>query len=172
MPKSASRDKEKQVLTCLDVISGKPVPRKYFYVLSGNDPYVFTKMQETFEKEFLADDPSGFNLAKFDCDSNTKASSILNVCEEYPFGSRYKLVVVDNCQKLSPEEGEKMKKYLENPCPTTIMILIQHEAEYGASSGKFTPSRSLKKALGERGLHIPCQLTPGTVKQWIFHALR
>jgi DNA polymerase III subunit delta len=168
MPKSTPKDKDKQLLTCIDIMGGAPLPKKHFYVLSGSDLFVFSKIQSIFQEKFLADDPSGFNLVKFDCDSNTKASSIMNICEEYPFGSRYKLVIVDNCQKISTDEGEKIKKYLDNPCPTTILVFIQHEAEYGSSTGKFNPSRSLKKALSERGIHIACQLNHGSVKQWIY----
>ena len=80
----------------MDVLSGKPIPDKSFYILSGTDLFIFSEMEKVFREKFLPDDPSGYNFARYNCDENIKIAPLISICEEYPFGSKHKLVILRN----------------------------------------------------------------------------
>jgi DNA polymerase-3 subunit delta len=166
--KAEKIEKPESIITCIEILSGAEIPARNFYILSGKDHFAFAKIIESLEIKFLSDDPSGYNKAVFNCENNTKASVFLNVCEEYPFGSKYKMVVVYDSQKLSAAEGERVKRYLEDPSPTTILILIHYEEDSkNTPAGKFNALRSLKSAVQKNGLHISSALEQGHVRNWI-----
>lgn len=157
-----------KIITYMDLISGKKLPKRGFYIISGSDPFTFSQMEKLFIKTFLSDDPSLFNLSKFSCSANTKANDIVNACMEFPFGSQYKLIIISNGQKLKDEEGKKLKDYLSSPSPSTVTVIFEDEDEIKSmGSGKFNPSKSLKKELENYGLHILCKMDGRQVKDWI-----
>jgi len=126
------------------------------------------KMEEIFTEKFLSDDPSLFNRVRFECDGNTKGSEIVNACEEYPFGSQYRLIFAYNANKMKSSEGDKIKQYLTDPAETTILVITENEEELKkSSSGKFYPSRTLKKEIGKFGLVISCSLNHREIRDWV-----
>jgi len=151
----------------MDVLSGKPIPDKSFYILSGTDLFIFSEMEKVFREKFLPDDPSGYNFARYNCDENIKIAPLISICEEYPFGSKHKLVILRNAHSLKVEEGEKIRQYLENPSPATILVLTENPEEVKTLSGsRFVPSRDLKKAMKKYGFNVQCSLTPQQIRQW------
>lgn len=160
--------KKKPSLTYFDLITGAPVPRRNFYLVTGSDPYAFSELEKLFEKKFLEFDKTGMNKHRINCESNTKIAPVVALCEEFPFGSESKLIILYNAQRLKAEEGEKIKKYLLRPSETSVLLVFEDEEDAkNLSSGRFTPSKELKTALKDLGLHIPCKLEPGQVREWI-----
>lgn len=152
----------------MDILSGEKLPHKYFYILSGSDSYAFTQLENVFTKKFLSDDPTFFNRVRFECNSNTKGSEIVNACEEYPFGSQYRLIFANNANKMKSTEGDKIKRYLMDPADTSILVITENDEELKKSlSGKFHPSRTLKKEIKEYGLVISCSLNYREIRDWV-----
>jgi DNA polymerase-3 subunit delta len=166
-PKSEHKSESKS-LTFVDIQSGKKIPDKNFYVISGSDQYAFSELEKVFTKKYLSDDPSLFNRVKIDCNANTKASSIIGACEEYPFGSARRLILVSYANKMKSEEGEKLRKYLDDPAPTSVLVMSEDEEELkNAGASKFYPSRVLRAEIKKHGLYIPCSMGFYDIKNWI-----
>ena len=168
MPGRSKSTKPSTTYTYIDVIQGKKLPEKSFYVLSGSDPYTFNQLEKILTQRFLSDDPSNFNRFKTECNGNTKGNDVVNACEEYPFGSQYRLVIATYANRLKSSEGDKIKHYLQDPVDTSILIMTEDTEELKSKSkGKFYPSRSLKKEISKSGLVIHCNLNFREVKDWI-----
>jgi len=151
----------------IDIISGKKLPDRNFYLLVGSDSYTFFQLEKIFVKKFLSDDPSLFNRVRIECNHNTKAEQIINACEEYPFGSQYRLVIAFNVNRLKASEGEKIKKYTDYPAETTVLVMTEDAEELKQkSSGKFHASRSLKPEIKKNGLLISCKLNFRETRDW------
>ena len=154
--------------TYIDAVNGKKIPEKRFYIFSGTDPYTFNKLEKILTEKFLSDDPSFFNRYKVECSGNTKGEEIVNACEEYPFGSQYRLVIAGYASRMKSAEGDKIKRYLNDPAETSVLIMSEDTEELKSkASGKFYPSRSLKKETQKNGLVIHCTLNFRDVKQWV-----
>lgn len=156
-----------QKITYIDLVSGMKPPEKSFYLLTGSDTYAFSQVEKVFTELFLSDDPSMFNRVRIDCGGNTRGEEIVNPCEEYPFGARYKLVIAYNANRMKNTEGEKIKRYLDSPADTTILVVSENEEELkSGSSGKFYPSRTLKNQLKNCGIIIACKLDFRETRDW------
>lgn len=154
--------------TYIDAVQGKKLPEKRFYILSGSDPYTFNKLEKILTEKFLPDDPSFFNRYKTECSGNTKGEEIVNACEEYPFGSQYRLVIAACASRMKSAEGDKIRRYLEDPAETSVLVMTEDTEELKEkSSGKFYPSRTLKNEIKKHGLIIHCTLNFKDVKQWV-----
>lgn len=152
----------------MDILSGEKLPHRYFFILKGNEPYAFSQLEDVFTKKFLPDDPSFFNRLRFECDQNTKGSDIVNALEEYPFGSQYRLIFAYNANKMKSSEGDKIKHYLADPADTSILVITENDEELKkSSSGKFHPSRTLKKEINKFGLVISCSLNHREIRDWV-----
>lgn len=165
-PKAKKAPREPD-LTYADLMSGKKIPPRSLYVAVGSDTFPFTELQKLFEREFLPGDTSGMNRVVFDCDGNTRAPGIISACEEYPFGSRHKLVILKNAQRIPSKEGDAIKEYLQNPSPASIILMLENSEEARTLSGRFSPSRAAKGPLKNSALVISCQLDFAGLREWV-----
>ncbi|MCE1246427.1 MAG: DNA polymerase III subunit delta [Firmicutes bacterium] len=166
-PKTEHKTETKS-LTFPEILAGKKIPDKNLYVISGSDPFAFSELERIFTAKFLSDDPSLFNRVRIDCTANTKAAVISAACEEYPFGSAHRLIIVSYAHKMKSEEGEKLRKYLDDPAPSSVIVIFEDEEELkSAGSSKFYPSRVLRAEIKKHGLYIPCTMGFYEIKNWI-----
>ncbi|MFP4496680.1 MAG: DNA polymerase III subunit delta [Vulcanimicrobiota bacterium] len=151
----------------MEILGRNPIPGKRFYLLSGSDLFTFNELIKKFQKKYLADDPSRFNYHEFDCSRNTQSSEITNLADEYPFGSNYKLIVVNNAHRLDLKQGKKLSGYLENPCQTSKIVITENEQEIKEKRPSFVPHTQMKSALAAHGIQIQCELNRSSLKTWI-----
>lgn len=56
--------------------------------------------------------------------AKTSASDIIAACNTLPFASDWRLVVANNVEKLSQQDTDELLSYFQNPCTTTILMLV------------------------------------------------
>ncbi len=166
-PASKRKQPGEATLVAAEILTGTPLPRKGFYLVSAGDPYIFGRLEKVFIEEFLKDDPSRMNRTYIECDGNTRMNDILSLCDEYPFGSSHRLVILGNTQRLSQSAGEQLKNYLADPSPTAIIVLNEFTDDDRGGGGRFSPARSLKSLLKSQGLHIQGKMKPAQMREWI-----
>ena len=154
-------------LSYVELLSGTPLPGKNFYLVSAGDPFVFKRMEKLFTDKFLCDDPSMMNRTEIKCDGSTRMKEVLALCDEYPFGSARRLVILNNVQRLPAAAGDQLKVYLKNPSPTTIIVMNDFTEDEKSGSGKFSPGRSLRSLLKKNGLHIQGKMKFAQLRDWI-----
>ncbi len=99
------------------------------YLVSGDDHFLFDKAASMITKAInlqLED----FNKSIFD-DDNYSAQSVLAACEILPMGSEKRLVLVKNVTKVSESDKALYLKYLQNPCRSTVLLILDYNDKFG-----------------------------------------
>ncbi len=127
--------------------------------------------------------------AQFDLDFNfdqfsgteTNTARIVQAANTLPFMSDKRLVIVKDVDKLSAEDISQLTKYLENPSPSTCLVLVASSvnkasrlykaaeksgeiAEYTLKTFNKTPNAWIKEQFGERG-----KLVSDAVARYLLH---
>ena len=114
--------------------------------------------------------------AQFDLDFNfdqfsgteTNAGKIMQAANTLPFMSDKRLIIVKDVEKLSSEDTSQLAKYIENPSPSTCLVLVAGSvnrasrlykateksgeiAEYTLKKFNKTPNVWIKEQFSERG---------------------
>lgn len=97
------------------------------YLISGDDEYLVKKAREEIIAEFLPETDT-MNLAFYDS-LNLSWQTIVDDATTFPFGGKYKIIIIENCWFLTSRESINtndesiLLEYLENPNPVTVFIL-------------------------------------------------
>ncbi len=92
------------------------------YYVAGDDYYLFDKAVSMITTAMNLQLPD-FNKMVFD-DDNFSYQGFLNACEMMPMGSEKRLVILKNLTKISENDKKLMEIYLNNPCKSTVLIIL------------------------------------------------
>jgi len=97
------------------------------YILVASDPFLHTEAISLI-KDLVPADERDFNFHVFDLlnaqSDNLPFEQILDVVNTVPFFSGRKFVVIENFQKFSKKDFQKLKQYLIKPSESSVMILL------------------------------------------------
>ncbi len=98
------------------------------YILFGEDFELYSRAYKMILKRADLQLPD-FNLVRYD-DENFSAKSVLDGCEVLPMGDRYRVIVLKNISKVSDKDLTELEKYLQNPQPSTILIIFDYYGQF------------------------------------------
>ncbi len=119
------------------------------YLFHGEESFLADEATKMIIEKSLTEEERGFNL-DIVYGSETTVREVVSHASSYPMVSERRVVVVRGIEKLSLQEKEKelLTNYLENPSPTTILVLIASSVDM-----RKKPFTSVKK----NGLVIECK---------------
>jgi DNA polymerase-3 subunit delta len=140
-------------------------------ILSGDFPPVLLifgeerfLLDDAFDKlisKLIPDEQARFDYEKLD-GNETDFSSVVDACLSYPFVSPKRVVVISNFESLAGKPSAKenihlgFDKYLDNPQPTTCLILKADISSLNGISYELKNSRRKVKAEKKlKGLKFP-----------------
>ena len=94
---------------------------KPVYFLMGEEPYYIDKISDFIEKNLLSEEEKGFNQMVL-YGRDTSVEEIVSNAKRYPMMAERQVLIVKEAQNLS-RTIEKLETYLENPQPTTTLVL-------------------------------------------------
>lgn len=128
--------------------------RNFFRQLKKKEPapVYFVWGEETFMLDEAVDAiiahaaPDGTNDFNFDSfhGRNTTGEAIVSACEMLPMMAKRRLVVVRDAQELPASELDELTSYLEDPAPTTCLVVHARTAQKKLD-GRRTVVKKLKK---------------------------
>ncbi|MCS6795505.1 MAG: DNA polymerase III subunit delta [Raineya sp.] len=96
------------------------------YFLHGEESYYIDYICDFIEQNALQEFEKGFNQVMM-YGKDSQMGQIINYARRFPMMAERQVVIIKEFQdlpELRSEEGQKMlQKYLENPVPTTILVL-------------------------------------------------
>ena len=94
------------------------------YLIVGADELKRTsatnRMRARLEKTGMA----AFNLDERDMTKDPQIDDIIASLNTFPMGTDFRLVILENCDKLPKAVSEPLVGYLANPSPTTVCLLV------------------------------------------------
>lgn len=105
----------------------KNIKNKVFspiYFLHGEEPYYIDLITKELENNILTEEEKAFNQTIV-YGKDTNYSEILSLAKQFPMMGEHQVIIVKEAQdlKLNEEEQDIFLKYIENPVPSTILIL-------------------------------------------------
>lgn len=123
-----------------DIKAGKPSP---IYLLHGEEPYYIDVVSDYIEEHVLDEAQRGFDQTVL-YGKDTELSTIVNTAKRYPMMSDYQVIIVKEAQNLEWKDDALLQRYVENPTPTTILVLCY-------KFGKFDKRKKLYKLIDKAG---------------------
>ncbi|MCI7728937.1 MAG: DNA polymerase III subunit delta [Bacteroidales bacterium] len=113
--------KKTESITAEQLISHfKTKQYKPIYLLMGEEDYYIDVISKWAEDNILTEDEKDYNYQLL-YGKNTTCEVIINAARELPMMSEHKLIIVKEAQSI--RSLDKLQKYLEQPTPSTILIL-------------------------------------------------
>ncbi|MBT8238596.1 MAG: DNA polymerase III subunit delta [Croceitalea sp.] len=94
---------------------------KPIYFLMGEEPYYIDRIAEYLADKVLDEAERGFNLMTI-YGRDTSIDDIVSNAKRFPMMAEHQVVIVKEAQSLS-RTIEQLVKYVENPQPTTILVI-------------------------------------------------
>jgi DNA polymerase III subunit delta len=150
------------------------------YFLYGNDEYLaegaIKKLKELFKQEI--GDPE-FSIENLDLSNEeTTVKDVINASDAISFLTARKLVIVKEVTKQIKAETDELVKYISNPNPSTVLVLVAHfpaaDERKDPKDIKKIESSKLYKAANKVGK--PIKLTIGgwqekeKLEKWVLQA--
>lgn len=126
------------------------------YLAVGTDELKQRRVVERLDErlEHAGGDPS-FNREEVEGSSAPEPSLLRSMLDTLPFGSDFRLVVFRDVDRAPKPVTEQIVSYLEDPCPTTVLIM---------TASKLAKSTRLYKAVAGLGEKAVLDCTPK--KRW------
>ena len=128
------------------------------YHFTGEEDFLKREALEKLIQLLIEPSLKSFNLDFLQA-RGVKAEEIINLCATLPFGSRKRMVVVYESQKLHPLQKDELLKYLPHVPQTTCLVLFSNTVDHRL---KFY--QVLKKLATEIEFST---LSPEEVSDWI-----
>ena len=128
------------------------------YHLTGEEDFLKREALEKLIKLLIEPSLKSFNLDFLQA-RGVKAEEIINLCATLPFGSKKRMVVVYESQKLHPYQKDELLKYLPHVPQTTCLVLFSN-----ATDNRLKFYQGLKKLAAEVEFSA---LSPDEVSDWI-----
>ena len=121
---------------------------KNCYLLEGDDYYLYDRAFSMIKNRCNLIFPD-FDYIKFD-DENFSMQSLVDSSEVLPLGN-YKLITVKNVSKISENDKKILLSYLDNPTPTTIIVIFDFAGKFNFAKNKteFVDCSRFDKKLGQ-----------------------
>jgi DNA polymerase-3 subunit delta len=111
-----------------------------YYMLIGNEPFFQDDLLKRIEaKAFKDPAEKDFNFHLF-YGTESSVTDIISACMAYPMFADYKLVIVKEFDKLKIDDKEGFTKFIENPQPTSRLIMV------GTDTGKTKFDKMLEES--------------------------
>lgn len=140
---------------------GKLAP---LYLLIGEETYLRDQASRAIAEAALKDSLlREFNEARFSVLSGNALDAIA-AAEQFPMMSNRRVIYIQDFGRLREADEEALKRYLENPVATSVVIFIAAELD---------KRRTLAKSLLERCVVIECQsISDSDARRWAKDYLR
>ncbi|MEZ4825167.1 MAG: DNA polymerase III subunit delta [Bacteroidia bacterium] len=94
------------------------------YYLHGEETYFIDKLTEALDSDgaVLSESEKAFNREVL-YGPDTSASKVINACRSFPVMAQYKLILLKEAQRMNKTEVEKLKNYLAQPVPSSILVM-------------------------------------------------
>ncbi len=139
----------------------KPVPA---YLITGQETYYIDKVIKIIIDRFVTPGSEDFDLITLYGD-DCSGVNVLEQLEMMPFMAKYRQVILKNFDKMKTDDKNLIAEYLENPVPTSILILTAEKID-----GRITANKNISR----RTLNITC-LQPYNqedIIRWLRNELR
>ncbi|MEZ4776450.1 MAG: DNA polymerase III subunit delta [Bacteroidia bacterium] len=132
------------------------------YYLHGEETYFIDKIVEELDKDgaVLTASETAFNREVL-YGPETTASKIINACRSFPVMAQYKLIILKEAQRLNKTEADKLKSYLAQPVPSTILVM----AFKGPKTG--LPAAVAKTLHKSTAVYQAKKMYDQDVQQWV-----
>jgi DNA polymerase-3 subunit delta len=131
------------------------------YYLHGEESYFLDQIAGLLDKAVLQPHETSFNKEVF-VGAEAKASSVINACRSFPMMAERRLVILKEAHRMAKPEMEKVAKYLEEPVPTTVLVVVAKGIKGGAGKA------SLKKMKAKGGIEfLSKKMWDRDVKNWL-----
>ncbi|HAH57886.1 MAG: DNA polymerase III subunit delta [Lentimicrobium sp.] len=128
------------------------------YLLSGEEPYYIDQLSDLIEDTVLSDNEKEFNqniLYGRDVDART----IVEHAKRYPMMASHQVIIVKEAQEI--KDLEDLKKYVEQPLKTTILVICHKYKKYDKRT-------SLAKQVIDKGVfYVSDKLYDDRIPAWI-----
>ncbi len=114
------------------------------YLIDGEEPYYIDKITSWFETSVLQPAERDFNLITL-YGKDTSWADVVNACRRFPMFAERQVVILKEANQLA--EFGNLSGYLENPSPTTILV-IEHRFKKADARGKVV------KLAKEKGIYF------------------
>ncbi|TVZ51092.1 DNA polymerase III subunit delta [Dokdonia sp. Hel_I_53] len=136
---------------------------KPIYFLSGEEPYFIDQITNYIEQNVLSESEKGFNQMVL-YGRDVTIDDIVSNAKRYPMMAERQVIIVKEAQDLS-RTIEKLVTYVENPQPTTVLVLAYKYK-------KLDKRKGLAKSLKKHGiLYENKKLYENKVGDWIRNVL-
>jgi DNA polymerase-3 subunit delta len=99
------------------------------YLFFGDEPYLIQEAVDLLIKLTVDVASRDFNFNSIYCKA-TPVSEILTLCQTVPFMAEWRLVVAREVEALKAADLGTLAAYLEDPSPSTCLVLIADQARY------------------------------------------
>lgn len=133
------------------------------YVVKGDDPVLVAQAARALIDDLTGDTTREMAVEEFG-DEDLDVSMVVEACLTLPFLVERRVVVVRDCGRLGPSDVARLCAYLEDPAPTTSLVLV-------GGAGTFP----LKLANGAKKVGHVLDASVGTgqaVSKWLAGRLR
>lgn len=131
------------------------------YYLHGEESFFLDQIASLLDKEVLQPHETSFNKEVF-IGAEAKASQVLNACRSFPMMAERRLVILKEAHRMPKAEMEKVAKYLEDPVPSTVLVMVVKGKKGGAGKA------ALKKMKAKGGLEfLSPKMWDRDVKKWL-----
>lgn len=128
------------------------------YLFEGEDDYLKKEALKRLKKKIILPGYEDFNYEKF---SGTKSSAgqIIESLSTLPLNGKWRMVVVEELDKLSEKNQKLIAEYLDNPVKTTCLVGV---------GGKIDKRKKLYKEFLKKGKIVSFySLYEGEVVDWV-----
>src|SRR5262249_31927559 len=98
----------------------KPQP---IFVLHGDEAFLKRQVLHGLKKQLLGPDADSFALSTYPGDK-VRWATVRNDLATLPFFSPRRMVVIDDADPFVTEERKKLEKYVAEPAPTGVLVLM------------------------------------------------
>jgi len=128
------------------------------YLLEGEEGYLKKEALKRLKKKIISPDYEDFNYERFSGE-NSAVGQIIESLSTLPLKGKWRLVVVEEVDKLSEKNQKIVAEYLDNPVKTTCLVCIGE---------KIDKRRKLYKDFLKKGRIVSFySLYDGEVVDWI-----
>ena len=136
---------------------------KPIYLLHGEEPYFIDQLEETIERNALAEHERAFNQTVA-YGKDTEYLQIVDAARRFPMMAERQLVILREAQDM--RDLKELAAYAEKPAPTTVLV-ISHKHK------KLNGNLTLFKNIRKNGVVFESKaLYDNKVPAWITHYLK
>lgn len=104
---------------------------KPVYFLHGTESFFIDEITKVFENNILNESEKSFNFSVF-YGKDSDFTAVRDTAMRFPMMASHQVVIVKEAQEM--KSLDKLKPYLENPAPTTILLICYKYKKYDMRS--------------------------------------